>query len=458
MVSIKVSIPDIISRSRQSTNDPIAKTNDRGKFVSLPAPASVPLSRHLGGRIVAVNTDPTAQSSAQPRRWSAVAVTVLCGVVGAAYIAKLAPSLPDLRADLGIGMVTGGWIVSVLSIVGMLSGMAAGMIGDRFGAARVLAAGLLLCAVGGTLGALSQTPWQVLASRVVEGAGFILIVVPAASVIAGAVHGPRRRLAFGIWGTYMPVGTALTFVAAPLILADFGWRGVWAAIAAVTLLALIPVLRFLDVGKPAQTGGGLTLSARLAAVVKVPGVWLAALIFTFYASQWVSLMIWLPTYLTEGRGLSIATASLMTAGIVVVNIPGNLLGGWLLRHGARHWQTIFAASVIMAVTSLGIFAVGTPLWLFYALCLTFSAFGGMAPATILACGALFQPDPAKMGAANGLIVKGAHMGQVVGPPSLAALVSYLGGWHWAGWLIASLAVGAMILALLLGIQERKAAT
>jgi len=401
-----------------------------------------------------VNTDQTAP----PTRWSAVAVTVLSGVVGAAYIAKLAPSLPDLRADLGISMVTGGWIVSVLSIVGMLSGMAAGMIGDRFGAARALAAGLLLCAFGGTLGALASSPWQVLASRVVEGAGFILIVVPAASVIAGAVHGPKRRLAFGIWGTYMPVGTALTFVAAPMILADFGWRGVWAAIAAVTLLALIPVLLFLDVSKPARTGGGLTLTARLAAVVRLPGVWLAALIFTFYASQWVSLMIWLPTYLTEGRGLSIATASLMTAGIVVVNIPGNLLGGWLLRHGARHWQMIFAASVIMAVTSLGIFADGTPLWLFYGLCLTFSACGGMAPATVLACGALFQPDPAKMGAANGLIVQGAHMGQVVGPPSLAALVSYLGGWHWAGWLIASLAVGAMILALLLGVQERKAAT
>jgi MFS family permease len=372
------------------------------------------------------------------------------------HIGKLAPALPSVRADLGLGMVTGGWIVSIMSVVGLVLGMAAGVIGDKFGAARTLAAGLVVCAIGGIWGAVSTGALQILLSRMVEGLGFIFIVVPAAAVIAGAAHGPARRLAFGIWGSYMPVGTMLTFVLAPTLLSSIGWRGMWGVIAACCLLCLVPVARYLDVSRPVAEHVDFPLRERLAVVLSQRGVWLTSMIFAAYAFQWIALMIWLPTLLVEGRGVTLATASLMTAGIVLVNIPGNLMGGWLLRHGVKHWQIIFAASVIMGVSGFGVFAEGTPFWLFYGCCMLFSGCGGMLPATALACGALFVPDPAKMGAANGLIVQGAHLGQVAGPPALAALVSYFGGWSAAGWLMAAGAGLAMIMALMLAGYERRA--
>lgn len=391
----------------------------------------------------------------EPTRWPIIAVAFVCGVFGAAHIGKLAPALPDVRIDLDIGMVTGGWIVSIMSVVGLVLGMAAGVIGDKFGAARTLAAGLVICAVGGIWGAVTDSAWQVLLSRMVEGLGFIFIVVPAAAVIAGAAHGPARRLAFGIWGAYMPVGTSLTFMLAPVLLANIGWRGMWMVIAVGCLLCLIPVVRYLDISAP-EKQPDFPLRARLGVVMAQRGVWLTAMIFAAYAFQWIALMIWLPTLLVEGRGVSLTTASWMTAGIVLINIPGNLAGGWLLKRGVKHWQTIFASSLIMGVSGVGVFAEGTSMAVFYGACLLFSGCGGMLPATALACGALFVPDPRKMGAANGLIVQGAHIGQVAGPPALAALVSYFGGWSAAVWLMAAGAGLAMGMAVMLAGFERRA--
>ncbi len=267
-------------------------------------------------------------TDARETRWPIVAVAMLSAIVGAANVGKLAPALPDLRADLQIGMVTGGWIVSVFAVVGLVLGVASGLVGDRFGAARTLACGLVICAAGGLSGAFAASPPALLLSRVAEGLGFVFIVVPATKLIAGAAQGLTRRWVYGIWGTHMPVSATLTILAAPLVIDAVGWRGLWVAIALLCLICLVPAIRVLDLTAPPHTtGAGASSIAHLGTILRVRGVWLAALIFAAYTLQWISLMIWLPTYLVEVHGLTIAMAAGLTAGVVAINISGNLAGG-----------------------------------------------------------------------------------------------------------------------------------
>lgn len=395
-------------------------------------------------------------SPSSPR--TVVAVVILSGVLAAAHVGKLSPAMPDLRDDLGIGMVMGGWVASTLSLMGVCFSIVAGLLGDRFGAARMLALGLILCAVGGLGGALAGGPVTILLSRMVEGVGFVLVVVPAAGVIVAAVTGPDRRMAFGFWGAYMPLGTTLTIIFAPTAIDSLGWRGLWSAIALGCLACLWFVRRYLDLKPPTPTADGarppLSLRRRYGAGFRHRGVVLASLIFSTYTLQWLSLMIWLPTMLMEVRNLPMAQAAWMTGSVIAINIPANLLGGWLLRRGTRHWQLIVAAASIMGVCGTLIFVLPTSLSGLMALCLAFSAGAGMLPPTVMACAPLFVSDPGEMGAANGLIVQGSHLGQVMGPPALAALVAHGGGWHGAVWLMAFGAGSAIILALLLARYER----
>ena len=397
-------------------------------------------------------------SDSYKTRWSVVAVTMFSAVIGAAHVGKLAPALPDLRADLNLDLVTAGWVASVFALIGLVLGVASGLVGDRFGAARTLACGLIICATGGALGTLSESAAPLLVSRIFEGLGFILIVVPGTKLIAEASRGSARRFVYGVWGTHMPVSATLTILIAPLIIDAAGWRGLWLAVAAGCLVCLIPVLRVLDLSPPARpTSPRFSLAARLVGVLGSPGIWFAALGFAAYTLQWISMMIWLPTYLVEVQGLGIGLATVLTAGMVFINIPGNLLGGWLLRRGLSHGGVVFAAAAIMGLTGIAIFAVGPPPMIAYALCLAFSAGGGMLPATVLAAGALFVPDTDRMGAANGLIVQGAHLGQLLGPPTFAAAVAAHGTWSATVWPLAAGSGLAMVLALLLRRQEQRQA-
>src|SRR5206468_11094319 len=76
-----------------------------------------------------------------------------------------------------------------------------------------------------------------------------------------------------------------------------------------------------------------------------PGNVAMALLFAFYVAQWTSVMVWLPTFLAE-HGASTAAASSATALMVLVNAPGNLLGGWLLSRRMPRGQLVIGACAI----------------------------------------------------------------------------------------------------------------
>ena len=70
------------------------------------------------------------------------------GLVAGAYMTKVPPALPQLRAELGLSLVESTFIVTTFNVLGMLVGVLAGMLGDRFGRKRLALAGLVLMAAG----------------------------------------------------------------------------------------------------------------------------------------------------------------------------------------------------------------------------------------------------------------------------------------------------------------------
>ena len=120
----------------------------------------------------------TAQAG-QPAvtRWGAVLAIVGAGVVASLQVGKVIIAAPLLRRDLGLDLASIGTLTAVFSILGVLGGIAAGGIIARFGARRMLLCGLLATALGTAAGALAPGYGVLLATRVVEGLGFLLITV-----------------------------------------------------------------------------------------------------------------------------------------------------------------------------------------------------------------------------------------------------------------------------------------
>lgn len=420
----------------------------------MPLPgAAATLPRNLGERMSENSTSPAT-------RWSYVALAIIAGLAAAAHVGKLPPALPAVRGELGLGLVAGGWVVSIFSATALGLGIFAGTIADRIGHWRLAQIGLLFLGASGLGGALAAGEVSLLASRLCEGVGFVAVVVSAPGLIVAASAPRDRRVALGFWGAYMPTGSALTLLLAPLLLDAAGWRVLWAVIGGLAI-AWAAVYHLAARSAPAHTkalGPSQSLAGNIAAAATRPGPWLISLCFGAYTAQWISLMVWLPSFLIEQRDASTATAGLLTALVVLANVPGNLAAGWLLQRGVARWLLVLIACIAMGGSALGIFAETLPdLWRFL-LCLTFSGLGGLLPASLLAAAPVMAPSPGQVGTVNGMLIQGSNIGQFFGPPAAAAVVALAGRWEDVGVLMMSMAAVAGVLALMIGRVERRLET
>ncbi|HTI88191.1 MAG TPA: MFS transporter [Alphaproteobacteria bacterium] len=365
--------------------------------------------------------------SVSKTRWSVVAAAIGAGIVAAMHIGTVPAAIPALRAELGLDLITAGWVVSMFSATTVASGIVVGVVADRIGYRRLLLGGLVALVAGALAGAAAHSEAALLLFRLIEGIGFITTLVSAPSIIAETAAPSDRRFALGIWGTYMPTGLALGMAIAPAMLAAWGWRAVWIGAAVITALCLVAVAAMLPKRPAAHSGGSWVADIRL--TLAEPGVWLLAAFFMFYAAQWMALMVWLPTFLIEERGLSLVTAAWMTIVVVAVNALGNLFGASLLARNVPRWVLLAGSSCVVLVCAVGIFRSGLLSdELRYALCLLYSLITGVCPAAILSGAAVFRPSPRQTGATNGFLIQGSNLGQFVGPPAMAALVSLGGAW------------------------------
>lgn len=385
--------------------------------------------------------------------WSAVWAVFAGGLVAGAYIGKIPPALPTLREALGLTLVESGFVATLFNAIGMLTGIFAGMLCDRFGHKRLALAGLAVMAAGGALGAAAWGFAPLLASRFLEGAGFILFIVSATALMVSSAAPPDRPKALGLWSAYMPSGGSLALLAAPLVISAWGWRELWAALALAAAACCALVARTVPAPRHGRVG---SLQLVLETLAQKGNIALA-LLFAFYVAQWTSIMIWLPTFAAEERGASPGLAALLTALMVLANVPGNLAGGWLLARGVRRGPLVIVASTIAALTELAMFSDALPDALRFAAVLVFSACAGVIPASIFAGLPLHAKTAQHIATGNGMAMQASQAGQFFAPVLIAWLVSRSGGWEAALPALLAFAAGGAACGLALARIERRLA-
>jgi DHA1 family inner membrane transport protein len=383
--------------------------------------------------------------------WPAVWVIFAGGLAGGALMTKVPPALPGLRADLGLTLVESGFLHTVMYVVGGTVGVFSGALADRFGRKRFALAGLVLMAAGGLAGAAAHGYHGLLASRFIEGLGFILFTVPAVPLLVAAASADDRPTALSIWSCYMPTGGTAALLAAPLALATLGWRSLWIGLAAYTLACAVLLARYVQGAPPAQRIGSGRL---LAESLTRPGVLALCVGFICYTGQWTSLMTWLPTFAIGERGATTTQAALLTAAFVAANIPGNLLGGVLLRQGLSRRAVMVFGAAAMGVTSLGLFWSSAPDAVRLACLLAFSTLGGVIPAAIFSGTPVHARSPQHVGTTNGMVMQASHLAQFGLPILVAWVASRLGGWSATLQTMLILAAIGVLAGLALGRIER----
>jgi len=388
--------------------------------------------------------------------WSIVALCTLAGIMVAMQAGTAPPSLGLLRAEFDLSLVQAGWIVSMLSAIAASIGILTGSISDLVGNRRTVTFCLAFLVIGNLIGAFAPTSNVLLFSRFIEGIGFVGIVVSVPGILVRVTTAGDQRLVFGVWASYMPLGMALTMALAPLVLAPFGWRGLWLVNAIVIFVFTVVFhLSTNDLVPARRTGPRPPIVSAMAVVLKRAGPWLLGFCFMAYAAQWIGLMAWLPSFLTDSMHYSIADAALLTALVVAINVPGNWFGGWLLHRGATRWQLPATSSAVMGLCGLGIFTPTMPDAGRIALALIFSFVAGLLPPTLLSGAPIHSPSADLVATTNGVIVNGANIGSLLGPPAFGAFVALMGNWQASGYMMAAAGATGLAISILLGVVERR---
>jgi MFS transporter, DHA1 family, inner membrane transport protein len=342
------------------------------------------------------------------------------GLCAAAQFAKISLIFPELRAIYGDYGNATGFLITLLSLVGVVLGLFTGMIVARFGARKPLLGALLL---GSLLSALQATLpgfWLMLASRFIEGLSHLMIVVTAPTLIARISTDRDRPVTLTLWGTFFGVAFAIVGLVAQPLIKTFGVPSLFIAHAIAMIVAAIAIFALLP---RTETKAAATASfsvkeilLRHAATYRSPWIAAPALGWLFYTLSFVSLITILPTLLPESER-TIANVALSLASIS----SSVTLGAYLLRQMAAV-EVIKLGFLLSALCIAGLAIFPAAVWIAIAL---FASLGLVQGASFSAVPEL-NSDPRDQAYANGALAQMGNAGNLTGTVILLQMLDSFG--------------------------------
>ncbi|MGZ4718217.1 MAG: MFS transporter, partial [Acidimicrobiales bacterium] len=173
------------------------------------------------------------------KRWWALVVLCLSLLIVFVGNSSLNVALPTLSRDLHATTSQLQWVVAIYSLVfaGLL--FSTGAIGDRYGRKGALQFGLSLFLVGCLLASLSNSMWQLIASRALMGAAAAFIMPSTLSIIVNIFPPEERTKAIAVWASVTGAAGSLGPLASGWLLGHFWYGAVFLVNVPIIIVALV---------------------------------------------------------------------------------------------------------------------------------------------------------------------------------------------------------------------------
>jgi predicted MFS family arabinose efflux permease len=309
------------------------------------------------------------------KRWLMLAVLFLARTTMALQFQTVASTGPFLRDALSIDFAALGTLIGLYMLPGVFIALPGGLFGQRFGAKRVVLAGLVLMALGAAMMAVSSSFAAASAGRLIAGTGAVLLNVMCTKMIADWFAGREIVTAMALLVTSWPFGLAVGLVAFGPLAAAGGWRAVMHLSAFVSVVAMfLIVFAYRDpphAPAPATARFRLDLNRREWLLVGI-----AAAIWGFYNVAYIVLISFTPELFTA-RGYALVDASWIVSLIGWVLIPSVPLAGYVVERFGRPNLFMAGGFSIAALAALAMPFVDSPLIAFGVIALAIGAPAGI---------------------------------------------------------------------------------
>jgi DHA2 family multidrug resistance protein-like MFS transporter len=189
------------------------------------------------------------QSAIDPRRWSVLAVMVLClflVVLENTVLNVALRTLAEPGSGLGASPSQLEWAINAYTLVFACLLFTTGVLADRLGRRLVLISGLVVFGLGSLFAAYADSPAQLIGARAIMGLGGAAVMPVTLSIIMNVFHPREYGKAIGIWASAIGFSVAGGPLIGGLLLEHFWWGSVFlinvpvAIVAAVLAIVLVP--------------------------------------------------------------------------------------------------------------------------------------------------------------------------------------------------------------------------
>lgn len=389
-----------------------------------------------------------------PYAWVVLFVAYIASIVCTINMMKVAPLMPDLMMHFRVDLTSAGLMMSVVAFTGLILGLPAGVIVQKFGIKVVGILAMSVSIVGCALGALATNYPVFLISRALEGVGFALIALVGATT-AGIWFPPHRiGLAMGLISTCMGVGGFVTMAAAPRMAHLMGWHAVWWLTTAISFVSLLSVIAFVRMPPwmtaVAPGAGAPPPGPSLSAGFANRNIWLwaAAYLCIFLPS---AVFMYYVTFLTKVQGYTMENAGLVSSLGSVGLLVGAPLGGILIGR-IGHLKLMLGVGVVLycllLTLAFNISGIAIPIWM-----VVMGAVGmGFIPTVCMTAVPGIMGNPQLMGLGMAIAGFGANLAGMIGPPLFGSIVEKA-GWNAGAYTLIPVALLGVLFAAVTRIQQ-----
>jgi MFS family permease len=318
-----------------------------------------------------------------------------------------------------------------------------GLLVDRYGPRRVLAAASVLMGLGQLLFAVAASYPLGLTARAVLGVGDAMTFVSVLRLVAA--HFPPRRYAAlaALTGALGMLGNLAATVPLTLLLHGAGWTATFAVAGAATAVYAVVVATRLPAPAPRPAGPPARVRADLAQSWRVPGTRLGFWVhFATMFAPTVLGLLWGFPYLVEAQGMSERAAGSVLGVLVLGAFLGGPTVGVLI--GRRpEWRMPFVVGYLAGSAAVWAGLLGWPGGRVPALVLVV-AFGWLSlggPASTIAFALARDYNPMRrVGTATGVVNVGGFVAITVSALAVGLLLGMTGSYRVALLVVVALLV------------------
>jgi MFS family permease len=272
---------------------------------------------------------------------------------------NLATAAPLIQAELHLSNTQLGFLLSAFFYTYVTAMTPAGWLGERYGAHRILGAGVAIWATATFLTGFAGGFVSLLLLRLMLGVGESAGFPCTSKLIAVAVEPARIGTANGLIAFGYLMGPSIGTFVGGLLMSYIGWRPVFMLFGALSLLWLWPWSR-VRVAEPAPRGAAARPERpTFGEILRERGLWGVSLGLFGTNYNFYFILAWLPQYLVSARGFSLPLMASVAGVAYLVNAVAALASGWAVDRWGRAggsvsklYKTLMAANHVTSIAAM----------------------------------------------------------------------------------------------------------